>query len=62
MTDEQGARDRLRDPRAEGAEEFSGFAKSPDQTRTAPEAGGDYHPGATSVPKEPTDDNDEGMR
>lgn len=62
MTDEQGARDRLRDPRAERAEEFSGFAKSPEDTRTEPGAGGEYHPGATSVPKEPTDDNDAGMR
>lgn len=43
-------------------DEFAGWGKSAEETHTQPERGSQFHPAAPSVPKEPTEDTDEGMR
>jgi len=67
MTDEQHTREEPSSPDQNRQDtgrpdDFAGWSKDPEQTRTEAGRGSDYHPGATSVPKEAGEEDSDGMR
>lgn len=67
MSDEQPTREDLISPEqnrhdTDRPDEFAGWSKDPGDTRTEAGRGGDYHPGAASVPREADEEDSEGMR